>query len=138
MKIALDSAVSGYLVKTCTPGRVVLHRRRDTEAPAPDAVRPELVLTASAVVSPWAEPVVWTPPPIAELHLAALEVALEAGLEVLLLGTGARLRWPARSLVREVNARGVGFEVMDTPTACRTYNVLALERRRVAAALVIG
>lgn len=56
--------------------------------------------------------------------------------EVVLLGTGSRLRFPPHALLRPLIDAGVGFEVMDLSAACRTYNVLASEGRAVLAALM--
>jgi uncharacterized protein len=53
-----------------------------------------------------------------------------------LLGTGQRLRFPAPRLTRCLSVARVGIEVMDTPAACRTYNILMGEGRRVLAALL--
>jgi len=59
-------------------------------------------------------------------------------LEVLILGTGARQRFPNRALMAELASRRIGLEVMDSPAACRTYNILAAEGRRVAAVILLG
>ena len=67
-------------------------------------------------------------------HLAAL-VALAP--EVVLLGTGARFQFPPPALLAPLHQAGIGVEVMDTPAACRTYNILLGEGRNVVAALVI-
>ena len=56
--------------------------------------------------------------------------------EVVLVGTGSRLRFPPHALLRPLIEAGVGFEIMDLPAACRTYNVLASEGRAVLAALM--
>ncbi len=61
----------------------------------------------------------------------------ELPIEILLLGSGARLRFPHPRLTQALSRAGIGLEVMDTPAACRTYNVLLEEGRRVAAALLI-
>jgi uncharacterized protein len=58
--------------------------------------------------------------------------------EVVLLGTGASLRFPHPRLTRALTDAGIGVEVMDTPAACRTFNILAAEGRRVAAAVFVG
>jgi uncharacterized protein len=58
-------------------------------------------------------------------------------LEVVLLGTGARLRFPNPQVTRPLVAARIGLEVMDVQAACRTYNILAAEERRVAAALLL-
>ena len=55
----------------------------------------------------------------------------------LLLGSGRRLRFVAPALLASLIARRVGVETMDTAAACRTYNILAGEGRRVVAALLI-
>lgn len=57
--------------------------------------------------------------------------------DVLLLGTGSRQRFPERSLLRPFQGSGRFPEIMDTPAACRTYNILLAEGRAVAAALII-
>jgi uncharacterized protein len=57
--------------------------------------------------------------------------------EVVLLGTGSRIVFPPRELTFAFARRGVGFEVMDTAAAARTFNVLATEGRRVVAVLYL-
>jgi uncharacterized protein len=68
-------------------------------------------------------------------HLAALA---GLGSEILLLGTGARLRFPSPEILRPLRDAGIGVEVMDVPAACRTFNILLAEERRIAAALLLG
>jgi len=80
----------------------------------------------------------WRPQAMAELTAADLEPALALQPEVLLLGSGARQVFPPAALLAELHARRVGFEVMDTGAACRTYNLLVAEGREVAAALIIA
>lgn len=57
--------------------------------------------------------------------------------EIVVLGTGAKLRFPPQELSRALTEAGVGLEVMDSTAACRTYNILAAEGRRVLAAILI-
>lgn len=82
----------------------------------------------------------WPPAILAEVTAAALEDVARAGragqVELLLLGTGARMAQIDRGLRQELRAAGVVIEVMDTGAACRTYNVLLAEGRKVAAALI--
>jgi uncharacterized protein len=59
------------------------------------------------------------------------------GVEVVLLGTGNALRFPPVEALQPLIEAQVGFEVMDTRAACRTYNILMAENRGVAAALLI-
>jgi uncharacterized protein len=57
--------------------------------------------------------------------------------EIVLLGTGARQRFPSPRLTRALTAAGIGLDVMDTPAACRTFNILAAEERKVAVAILL-
>ena len=68
-------------------------------------------------------------------HIADL-LPLEA--EVILLGTGATLTFPRLEVLAPLVRAGVGYEVMDVHAACRTYNILMSEERKVAAALLLG
>lgn len=70
-----------------------------------------------------------------ELAAADLAPAIELEPEVILVGTGAEVLLPDVGLMAELAERGIGLEIMSTPAACRTYNVLVNERRRVVAAL---
>ena len=57
--------------------------------------------------------------------------------EIILLGTGATLRFPSPLVTKNLLESKIGIEVMDTNAACRTYNILMAEGRNVAAALLI-
>jgi uncharacterized protein len=72
-------------------------------------------------------------------QLIALDVARTLALEpeLVLLGTGVRQIFPAPAFGAQFLRAGIGFEVMDTSAACRTFNVLVSEQRRVAALLLI-
>jgi uncharacterized protein len=79
----------------------------------------------------------WPVDSAAALDRQSLDAALALEPEILLLGTGRRLRFPEPALYASVAAGGTGFEVMDTAAACRTFNVLLAEDRQVVAALVL-
>ncbi|MCC7271854.1 MAG: Mth938-like domain-containing protein [Alphaproteobacteria bacterium] len=93
---------------------------------------------ASIIVTP-ARTVAWSAPAGAAVDaaLTAEIVAAAAGAEILLLGTGRRLVPLPRALRGTLRAAGMVADVMDTGAACRTYNLLVGEGRRVAAALVV-
>lgn len=78
----------------------------------------------------------WTSATVATLTEADMEMLTGLGTEIILLGTGNRLRFPSGSLLRPFANAGIGLDVMDLPAACRTYNILAAEGRKVAAALL--
>jgi uncharacterized protein len=67
-------------------------------------------------------------------HLAAI---VELKPEIVLLGTGASFRFPEPARLATLHKAGLGVEVMDTPAACRTYNILLGEGRNVVAALIL-
>ena len=70
------------------------------------------------------------------LSAADLEALLALGAEVILLGTGTRHRTPSPRLTAALARAGIGVEAMDSSAACRTYNILMGEGRRVLAALL--
>ncbi|HEY3635047.1 MAG TPA: Mth938-like domain-containing protein [Caldimonas sp.] len=90
-----------------------------------------------SVIVPWRGDVVaW---PVASFEqLGADDFARIAALkpELVVFGSGARLRFPAPALLRPLIDAGIGVETMDTAAACRTYNVLLAEGRSVVAALL--
>jgi uncharacterized protein len=80
----------------------------------------------------------WTAAGFDELAAEDFTQLAGRGLEIVLLGTGARIRFPRPELLRPLIDAGIGIEVMDTPAACRTYNILMGEGRKVAAALIVA
>ena len=79
----------------------------------------------------------WRPRHVAELAPADFEPVLALAPAVVLLGSGASLRFPAPAVLAACLTRGIGLEVMDNAAAARTFNVLATEGRRVVAAFLL-
>ena len=77
----------------------------------------------------------WSPSPLAEIKPNDLDVQRLRDLDVILLGTGKAMSFPPSAFRKAMKEEGVQLEAMDTGAACRTYNVLMAEGRRVAAAL---
>jgi len=96
------------------------------------------VFTTSIIVQPEQLMRDWQPTDIAGLDNAAIQPLAKLDTEVMIVGTGNRLVFPDRRLFMPCYDRGIGVEFMDTPAACRTYNILLEEGRAVAAALLIG
>ena len=91
-----------------------------------------------SLVVPWMGEVQdWDVADMADLTPAHFERLAALDPELVVFGSGARLRFPSAALLRALIERGIGVETMDTPAACRTFNVLASERRSVVAALVL-
>jgi len=88
-----------------------------------------LIVSADRVITDWqiASP--------AEVAVAHLEAAIGLDPEIILLGTGPDVLLPDVGLMRALAAESIGLEIMTTPAACRTFNVLVSEHRRVVAAL---
>jgi uncharacterized protein len=61
----------------------------------------------------------------------------DLGVEVVIFGSGARIRFPKPAWIAPLGKGRIGIETMDTPAACRTYNILAQEGRDVAVALLL-
>ena len=79
----------------------------------------------------------WAAPSFAALEPAHFAVLAGLDLEIMLLGTGGKLRFPKPEILAPLIRAGVGVEVMDLQAACRTYNILMAEGRKVAAALLL-
>jgi len=79
----------------------------------------------------------WPATPIADLSESHFEVVLRTRPEIVLLGTGVKNVFVQRELTFAFARNGIGFEVMDSAAAARTFNVLANEGRRVAAVLYL-
>lgn len=93
--------------------------------------------TNSVLVMPEGEVRPWPVDRFEDLEPAHFEQLSELGPEVVLLGTGSRLRFPHPRLTASLARRHVGVDAMDMQAACRTYNILMAEGRKVAAVLLL-
>jgi uncharacterized protein len=94
--------------------------------------------TASIVV-PWTGPVQpWHAAGFDALTVDHFERIAALRPELVIFGSGPRIRFPAPALLRPLIDARIGVETMDTAAACRTYNVLLAEGRSVVAALLFG
>ena len=78
----------------------------------------------------------WTTESVPELSSSDFDCVLQNNPEIIILGTGKSHVFPAPQLMAELFARGCALEVMNTSAACRTYNVLVSEHRKVTAVLM--
>lgn len=94
------------------------------------------VLRANCLIAP--EQVIsdWSVRSVATLSTTDLQPIFALKPELVILGTGMRQQFPAPAIQAAFLAREIGFEVMDLGAACRTFNVLLSEDRRVVAALL--
>ena len=91
-----------------------------------------------SVIVPWSGPVrAWHPADFSALTQAHFDELLQLQPELVIFGSGSRIRFPQGAWLKPLMARRVGLETMDTAAACRTYNILAQEGRSVAVALLL-
>lgn len=93
-------------------------------------------ITHSVVVSTRGERLAWADA-FEALEPSHFDFLADLGVEVVIFGSGNRIRFPKPAWIASLAARRIGVETMDTPAACRTYNILAQEGRVVAAALLV-
>jgi uncharacterized protein len=91
----------------------------------------------SIVVSPDAPVQGWAPQSFEALSAADLAPVLALEPEIVILGTGETWRLPPPAVTRVFVDARIGYEIMDTRAACRTYNILMAEGRRVVAAILV-
>ena len=94
-------------------------------------------ITHSVIIGSAGEQLNWHCDQFEDLQAAHFERLAQLQTELVVFGSGARLRFVSASLTRALVERQIGLETMDTPAACRTYNILAAEGRRVAVALLM-
>ena len=122
MKLLQDTGRSGYTILSCADDHLKINDR---------LVRVSCIVRAESLVE-------WPPLTLDELSCDHVELLAEGRPEVVLLGVGGRLRFPSPELMRPLIDRGIGYEVMDTAAACRTYNLLMGDGRNVVAALMLA
>ena len=121
MQLDLDRT-DGNFIHSFERGRLRINNRLMTEP---------VIVTATEIFAGW------SPPDIPELDITSFAIALQQEPDVILFGTGMRQRFPSPQVMTGIMKQGIGFEVMDTAAACRTFNVLSAEQRRVVAALLL-
>jgi uncharacterized protein len=123
MKLHLNTAAGQLLFTGYGDDHVLINGQRFDAS---------LLLSARGVeVAPWVGL------DFSALTTAHFEWVAHRELDILLLGTGTRLRFPHPSLTRALAEARIGLEVMDIGALCRTYNILAAEGRSVGAAVLI-
>jgi uncharacterized protein len=123
MKFTLDSRSDINLIRGYGTGEVRIN---------------ELVQHAPCIVTAQQLVLDWSARTLATLSVTDLEPIFALQPEIVLLGSGPKQIFPEREIRQAFAARKVGLEVMDLGAACRTYNILVQEERRVAAALFLS
>ena len=122
MKFQAESNQAAYTVSAHGPGFVEVNRVR-----YPQGIR----------VGSDSPPEPWGTDGFGSLTEGDFARLAETRPEIVIVGTGDTQRFAHPSLLRALIQQGIGFEVMSTAAACRTYNILVGEGRRAVAALVV-
>lgn len=93
--------------------------------------------TSSIIISSQGACQIWTCARFEDLSASHFEQLVQLQPEVVLFGSGSTIRFPKPAWLACLYNRQIGVETMDTQAACRTYNFLCGEGRKVAAALII-
>ena len=123
MKLHLNISAGFNAVTGHGLGFVVVNQQR---------IETSLILMADKLNTPWAVA------GLAGLTLADFAPLIDLKPELVVFGAGQSFQFPDRRIMAAFSAARIGFETMDTPAACRTYNVLVGEGRNVAAALLVN
>jgi uncharacterized protein len=122
MRFTRDSSSADNLIRAYGAGELRIN----------DAIyRGTVIVSASVVLR---EPAIREVSDLKDLDAARI---LALGPEIFLLGTGQRQIFPSASFRTQYLSAGIGLEVMDTGAACRTFNVLVTEQRRIVALLMV-
>lgn len=121
MKIHLESGAGQNLIRAYAPGSITVNDKTYSRS---------LIVTPQTVTD-------WPPSGFADLLATHFEMLAELRPEVVILGTGMKGHFPHPGLTRALVEANIGLEVMDTGAACRTYNILMSDGRRVLAALLM-
>lgn len=116
-----DSSSAAFIIQRASEDALLINGEVYTQT---------VVITAEGLTT-------WSVNSIAELTPELLEPLAEAEPEFILIGTGAKMQLLDPELLQLFYSRGVGVEMMDTPAAARTYNLLAQEGRAVIALLIL-
>ncbi len=118
----LDNNESHYQIRAYKPGFLRVNDKVYTTS---------IILTANELIENW------QPDDISKLTADSLQPVIDLHIDILLIGTGDKLIFPKMEIYGHLINHGIGVEIMDTSAACRTFNALSAENRRVAAALIV-
>jgi len=123
MLISEDKNTGKYVIRSYAAGIITVN---DT------SYSHSIILSPNELIDHWA------PQNIKQLTPNDFEQIIQQNPEVVLIGTGEKQHFPAPIILSLLMEKNIGFEIMDTNAACRTFNLLASEDRRVIAALLIN
>ncbi|MBA3660316.1 MAG: Mth938-like domain-containing protein [Gammaproteobacteria bacterium] len=117
-----DNNAAQFQIKSYRPGELTINQVKHHQS---------VILSATELVDPW------SPQTLSDLKKEDFDLIPAMNPDVLLIGTGEKFEFINMKLYGHLINQGIGVEVMDTLAACRTFNALTSENRRVVAALLI-
>ena len=123
MKFAEDDASQGYFISSYDDTSVHINGK---------AFHSSLIIAPDAVVESW------PPETIEALCIDHCQAIIELQPELVIIGSGNKLTFPHVETYASLIQQNIGVEIMDSGAACRTYNILMGEGRRVVAAIIIA
>ncbi len=122
MRFSAEQIESPWLIRAYEPGRIRIGESEHLHG---------LLLMPERLLEPW--PV----ESVKQLNRALVAQFIQYQPDLVLLGTGRRQEFPPPTLMAPLMEASIGYEVMDTAAACRTWNILLGEGRQVLAALMV-
>ena len=122
MKISLAAPNQKFAIRAYEKGKLIINQQPYYK---------------SLIVTPEQLTPDWRPQSIEDLTAADFDELITLKPSMIILGTGEKQIFPSPTLYAEAINAGIGVEVMNTPAACRTYNILMSEGRSIAAALMM-
>jgi len=122
MKFSEDKVDQGYHITAYEQGLVMVSGSPKTGS---------FIISLEQLIEDWA------PSHIDQLREQHVQPLLELEPELVLIGTGERLKFPAMEHYASLIQRNIGVEIMDSAAACRTYNILLSEGRKVVAGIIL-
>ena len=123
MDMTLDSSNSRYLIRSYASGKLRINEETYSQS---------VIVTSEVLIHPW------FPQNFSELTAILLTELLNFSPQIIIIGTGDKWQRISPEWLMIFYQQQIGVEVMDTHAACRTFNILASEGRKVAAGLLIA
>ena len=123
MKFSEDKIDQGYYISGYEAGTILVNGSPKTTS---------FIISLEQLIDDWA------PAHIDELCTQHMQPLLQLQPELVLIGTGEALKFPSIEHYACLIQQNIGVEIMDSAAACRTYNILLGEGRKVAAGIIIG
>jgi len=123
MKFSEDKIDQGYSITGYEQGVVLVNGNPKTTS---------FIISQEVLIENWA------PAHIDELRTQHLDLLLQLQPELVLIGTGETLKFPSIEHYASLIQQSIGVEIMDSSAACRTYNILLNEGRKVVAGIILG